>query len=207
MIENNNNNIQHTVIQTYGYTEMYEWMNNPEDIDNQGCGMFVQFTKQEPEKIEPYDGSGVFCGVTTATAQDTSDNPSEWHKKYVVNEYDKRKTETKYIAVGNKNYDQLNEISFVRTFPYEVIKNVISSDFDVSKHYIQRDKRINWTRVNLLGKCIVKDNGKCVPGKWCQPYVGPEYEKCGSAIPAKKNDQLKFYVLSRVSPNTILIKL
>ena len=89
MIENNNNNIQHTVIQTYGYTEMYEWMNNPEDIDNQGCGMFVQFTKQEPEKIEPYDGSGVFCGVTTATAQDTSDNPSEWHKKYVVNEYDR----------------------------------------------------------------------------------------------------------------------
>lgn len=199
------NNINNNGLQTYGYTEMYEWMNNPESLENSGCGLFVQFTKQEPEKIEVFDGSGVFCGVTTATAQDTSDNPQEWHGKYVVNQYDRREKEIKFIAVGNKTYDQVNELSFVRTFPYEVVKNIVSNQFDTTKHYVPRDKRINWSRVNLMGKCIVKDNGKCTPGKWCQPYVGPDFENCGSAIPAKKSDTLKFYVLSRVSPTTIKI--
>ena len=191
-------------IETYGYTEMYEWMNNPDDKASP-YGLFVQFTKQEPEKIEVYDGSGFFCGVTTATAEDTSDNPQEWPGKYNKDEYGKREEIIKQIAVGDKQYDQVNELSFVRTFPYNVVKNTVSDKFDSTKNYIPRDRRINWVRVNMLGKCIVKDNGKCVPGKYCQPYVGDEYDKCGMAVPAKESDKLRFYVLSRVSPTTIMI--
>ena len=59
----------------------------------------------------------------------------------------------------------------------------------------------------MLGKVIVRDNGECVPGEFCEPVVGTmDREFIGKAKPAEKTCKLtKFYVLERVSSNSIII--
>ena len=47
------------LIQKFGYTEMYEWSN----ASNKKLGLFVQFDKRNPNKIQPYTGDGVFTVV------------------------------------------------------------------------------------------------------------------------------------------------
>ena len=37
-------------VRQIGYTEMFEWQTIPESA----YGLFVQFSKEEPEKVEPY---------------------------------------------------------------------------------------------------------------------------------------------------------
>ena len=49
------------LIQKFGYTEMYEWSN----ASNKKLGLFVQFDKRNPNKIQPYTGDGVLVGVST----------------------------------------------------------------------------------------------------------------------------------------------
>ena len=43
-------------VRQIGYTEMFEWQTIPESA----YGLFVQFNKEEPEKVEPYHGYGIY---------------------------------------------------------------------------------------------------------------------------------------------------
>ena len=207
----NNNITNSSNLQLFGFTEMYEWVNNPDNLPNNGVGLFVQFNKVESDKIEPFTDSTdhVFCGITSSCAVITSDNPMEWHEKYISTETGQLLLKRHLIAVGNKEYDQGNELSFVRTFPYQIYKKEISNNFDSTKQYIPRENRIEWTRVNLMGKVIVMDDGTCKPGQFCTPIVfdknDGDYTKAGFATKAQDNDKLKFYVLKRISDHSILI--
>ena len=193
-------------IQKIGYTEMYEWAKNPDLLNNGRFGLFVQFNKHEPEKIEPFIGDKeLYCGITTAQALETSDDPAEWIGKYKTDNYGDYYVKQEFLAVGNKEYDQQNEFSFIRTFPYSVYKKIQSDEFDENEKYIPRTMRAEWIRVNLVGKCIVQDNGKCEPGKFCSPYAGTDATQAGIAVPSKSKLALRFLVLKRLSDNTILI--
>lgn len=196
---------QEQQIQPFGYSEMYEWKNNPDNLECKN-GLFVQFSADEPEKIEKYNG-GVLCGVTTMCFTALSDNPVEWCGKSKTDSTGSYVREKKYIAVGSKVYDQSQEINIVRTFPYKIYKKVDTEEYDKEREYIPRINRIEWQAVTINGKCIVQDDGTCKAGGFCTPLVTDDYSKAGLATEAKDVNAPKFYVLKRLSDNTILIKL
>ena len=192
-------------IQEFGYAEMYEWANVPDN--SQRLGRFVTFDKEKPGMIVAAHDDNFIVGVTTVCAEDTSDDPDEWKFSYLCNEYGDLYLKKERLAVGAKQYDQYNEINYIRTYPWEHYIKIENKYLDKEKTYVKRSKRIEWIRVNILGKTIVKDNGKCVPGEYCTVYSGKLKEKFGTAIPynEKKSKNKKFYVLDRLSENTILI--
>lgn len=194
---------QEQQIQPFGYAEMFEWKSIPDNLRNNGTGIFVQFSKSEPDKIEPYHG-GTLLGITTSNFCALSDNPFEWPGRYKTTEtgaYDKEK---KYIAVGNKVYEQQNEINIVRTFPYKVYKKQETDVYDEAKgDYIQRINRIEWVPVCLFGKALVYDDGTCEVGKYCLPKESYDFNTAGYATKSEHG----FYVLKRVSDNVILVLL
>lgn len=192
-----------SLIQNFGYSEMYEWSN----VSNRNFGIFVQFDKRNPNKIEPYTGDGVLLGVSTICSVLESDDPDNWKYAYIVNEVGDFYLKEETLAVGIKDYDQNEEMSFIKTQPWKHYVKVEVDGYDSSKKYVRRSDRAEWVRVNVLGKVIVRDNGECVPGQFCEPVVGTkDKEFVGTAKPAEKDSKLpKFYVLERLSSNSILI--
>ena len=136
-----------------------------------------------------------------------SDDPDNWKYAYIVNEVGDFYLKEETLAVGIKDYDQNEEMSFIKTQPWKHYVKVEVDGFDSSKKYVRRSDRAEWVRVNVLGKVIVRDNGECVPGQFCEPVVGTkDKEFVGTAKPAEKDSKLpKFYVLERLSSNSILI--
>ena len=192
-----------SLIQNFGYSEMYEWSN----VSNRNFGIFVQFDKRNPNKIEPYTGDGVLLGVSTICSVLESDDPDNWKYAYIVNEVGDFYLKEETLAVGIKDYDQNEEMSFIKTQPWKHYVKVEVDGFDSSKKYVRRSDRAEWVRVNVLGKVIVRDNGQCMPGEFCEPVVDTmDREFIGTAKPAEKESkQPKFYVLERVSSHSILI--
>ena len=193
-------------IQKFGYTEMYEWLEPPKMEDR--LGRFVTFTKNTPNKICLAHNDDFIIGVSTICAQDTSDNPDEWKYSYLCNEYGDLYLQKERLAVGTKMYDQFAEMNYIRTYPWEHFIKVENQQLNKELKYIPRAHRQEWVRINLIGKVIVKDNGKCLPGNFCTVYNGKIKELFGTAIPVEDDKNIvnkKFYVLERLSPNTILI--
>lgn len=188
---------------TFGYSEMYEWSEKPEVT----FGKFVQFSniKDKYHCIVPATNVDAIIGVSTINAQIVSDDPNEWFLKYAFNEYGDLYFKNENIAVGKKEYDDVNELSFIRTQSQSIYVPVLNDEYDKSKQYIKRTARQEWVRVNLIGKCIVEDDGNCVPGQYCTLYTGDDTSKFGTAIPANDKTTHKWYVMNRVSPKTILI--
>lgn len=188
-------------VRQIGYTEMFEWQTIPESA----YGLFVQFNKDEPEKVEPYhDKDGVLVGVSTVSARCISDDPEQWDKAYLYNELGDNYLKKERLAVGIKQYDQHNEFSYISTRPWEHYVNVINPKYDKNRNYVKRSLRNEWVKVNIGGKVIVKDNGKCKPGEFCQPYTGMKAKLAGTAQPYEEG-KYKFYVINRISENTITI--
>lgn len=192
-------------IQKFGYSEMYEWDEIP--AAQYRLGRFVTFSSKNPDRIVPVSkASDVVFGITTVNSVVDSDNPSEWRYKNICNEYGDMYLTKERLAVGAKVYDQVNEINFIKTYPWEHYVPVQNKYFDEKRQYVKRTNREEWIRVNLIGKAVVFDDGKCKAGEWCVPYTGKMKELQGSAIPApEKTKQQKFYVLARVSDKTILV--
>jgi hypothetical protein len=192
------------LIQKFGYSEMYEWINVPKNTSR--FGKFVQFDKHHPNKIcLAKNNTDMILGVTTVNSTIDSDNPEQWHMKNVVNEYGDLYLKKERLAVGTKVYDQLNEISYITTYPYEHHIPIENTKYDSSRQYVKRTNRAEWIRVNLIGKVIVEDNGQCVPGQYCTPYTGRIVKYMGTAVPSTDVNEQRFYVLERISKNTILI--
>ena len=195
------------LINNFGYAEMYEWSNLP-DENTSTFGKFVQFSDEEDKThtIELATNSDDIIGITTVNCCCVSDDPDSWFLKYSFNEYGDVFLTEENIAVGSKEYDNLREISYIRTRKEKIYNPVISESFDPTKQYVKRTNRAEWTRVHLLGKCIVEDNGECKAGEYCKLYTGEDSNKIGTAVPATKKDKCrKWKILNRVSDNTILI--
>lgn len=192
------------LIQKFGYAEMYEWQTV--DEKNRYLGRFVTFSKDNPDKIVLPNKAGQYIlGVTTVNAVTESDNPDEWRFKNLCNEYGDLYLQKERLAVGEKVYDQLNEMNYIRTRPWEHFITIDNKYYNKDAKYLKRTQRFEWIRVNLMGKCIVFDNGECTPGEFCTPYVGKLKEKFGMAVPATEKSKNKYYVLERLSQTTILI--
>ena len=192
------------LIQKFGYSEMYEWNELPPNDSK--LGRFVTFSSEDPSKIVKINKSNQHVlGVTTVNSVVDSDNPEEWKYKNLCNEYGDLYLRKEKLAVGEKVYDQLNEINYIRTRPWEHFITIDNKYYDKNKKYVKRTNRGEWIRVTLMGKTIVYDNGKCTPGEWCTPYTGKFKEDFGIAVPATEKSKNKYYVLERLSDKTILI--
>jgi len=192
-------------IQGFGYTEMYEWAEVPEHKDR--LGRFVTFDKKNPNKIKFAHNDDNILGITTVCAEVTSDDPDEWKYAYLCNQYGDLYLQKERLAVGAKQYDQFMEMNYIKTYPWEHYIKIENKHYDKSKKYIKRTNRPEWVRVSLLGKTIVKDNGKCKAGEYCTVYQGKIKDLYGTAIPYTKElkNKQKFYVLERLSDDTVLI--
>ena len=192
------------LVQKFGYSEMYEWNAIPRAEFR--LGRFVTFSEENPAKIEPTSKKDQYViGVTTVNSLCDSDNPNQWRYKNIANEYGDIYLRKEKLAVGTKVYDQMNEINFIRTYPWEHFVPIENQYYKKDQQYVKRTNRAEWIRVNLLGKCVVFDDGTCKAGEWCTPYAGKIKELQGSAVPATENDKTRFYVIERVSEKTILI--
>lgn len=192
------------LIQKFGYAEMYEWAEVP--ANDQKLGRFVTFSKDDSTKISPVNKKDQYViGVTTVNAVSESDNPDEWKYKNLCNEYGDLYLRKERLAVGEKVYDQLNEINYIRTRPWEHFVTIDNKYYNKEAKYVKRTQRAEWVRVNLIGKCIVFDDGKCKPGEWCTPYIGKLKANYGMAVPADDKSVNKYYVIDRLSEKTVLI--
>lgn len=193
-------------INPVGYSEMYEWAEIPAESP---YGLFVTFSDEYPDKIEPVrSGSDErILGVTTIQTTITSDDPNNWKYAYMCNEVGDKFLKNDKIAIGVKEYDQVEEFSYIHTRPYNHYVQVPSQYYDPKQEYVKRSNRKEWVRVNLVGKVIVRDNGKCKPGEYCQPNAtGKSKKQRGYAVPANmKVYGWKFYVTQRITENTIEI--
>lgn len=197
-----------TLMNKFGYSEMYEWAEGaPVMQDNDSFfGRFVQFDPKSPDKVVlPKDNLDNLVGITTINSVEDSDDPTWWNSAYLQNEYGDIYLTKETLAVGNKEYDQLNEISYIHTMPWSHYIPIPTKEYQQGKQYVPRSQRPEWIRVNLLGKAIVKDNGKCKPGQWCTPIASPLTDQAGTVKPCGKTGKLKYYVLERVSDHTVLI--
>ena len=186
------------LINKFGYSEMYEWSELFE-FNIVPYGRFVTFDSNEPGKIKLAQNDEDIIGVTTINSVITSDDPDEWQGKYLCNEYGDCFLKEKDKAVAVNAYDDINEMPYIATYKDKEIVPVINEHFDKSLKYKKRSNRQEWIRVNLLGKCIVVDDGNCKPGKYCT--VG----KDGIAIPCEYIEPKKYYVIDRLTENTIMI--
>lgn len=192
-------------INPVGYSEMYEWSEIPTESP---FGLFVTFDIDNPGKILPTrSASSDILGVTTIQATQTSDDPNNWKYAYLCNEVGDKFLKNDKIAIGVKEYDQIEEFSYIHTRPYNHFVQVPSKFYDPGKEYVKRTNRKEWVRVNLLGKVIIRDNGQCKPGEYCQPNTTGKSKKMrGYAVPADyKVNGCKFYVTQRITENTIEI--
>lgn len=192
-------------IQDFGFSEMYEWNILPDEDSR--YGKFVTFSKEDPTQIVLYgqNNTDIVAGITTINSVIDSDNPEEWKYKYMITDIGDILLQKERLAVGAKQYDENLEMAFIKTYPWEHLIKVENQAFDPNKQYLQRSKRQEWIRVNLLGKCIVRDNGTCIPGEYCTPYVGKIKDQWGNAVPATESDTNKYFVFGRISDNAILI--
>ena len=185
----------------FGFAEMYEWANLPKSF----LGRLVQFSKDNPEKIELAKTTENILGITSINPGIKSSNPENWPYIYLFNEYEDLYLKKENIAIGVKKYDSLNEFSYISTDCQEVFSPIKSNDYNPNVEYIKRSNRREWTSVILIGKAIIEDNGECEAGKYCTLYQGEDIDKFGTVIPSKDTDKFKLYVLSRLSDKTILV--
>lgn len=186
----------------FGYSEMYEW-SELFKFDMIPYGRFVAFDEKEPGKIKLANKGDYPIGVTTINTVITSDDPEEWQGKYLCNEYGDCFLQEKDKAVAVNAYDDINEMPYIATYKDTEVVPVINEQFDSSRIYKMRSDRPEWIRVNLLGKCIVVDDGTCQPGQLCT--IGEN----GIAVPTETPNKWpyvnKFYVIDRLTENTIMI--
>ena len=182
----------------FGYSEMYEW-SELFKFDIVPYGRFVTFDNNEPGKIKLANNNDYIIGVTTINTTITSDDPEEWQGKYLCNEFGDILLQSRDRAIAVNGYDDIEELPYIATIKDTEVVPVINDSFDDQLTYVKRSDRNDWIRVNLLGKCIVVDNGECDPGTYCTVDTN------GCAKPVIESSINKWYVISRLTENTILI--
>lgn len=188
-------------IQPFGYAELFELA----DVNQFKYGRFVGFDNEYPEKISWANNYNKLIGVTSANYAYLSGNYNEWPEKYKRNEYGDAYLNKETIAKGKLEYDDIYEFQYIKTYPDEVYSPVLNDNYKDNLNYVKRDIRKEWIPVSLIGRCIVDDNGECVPGKHCKLYTGDDKSLYGTVVPA---DEIgNWFVLKRISEKTIMILL
>lgn len=129
------------------YAEYFEWADkNPHNEDR--VGYFVSFDQNDTIKI---GGTDDLLGVVSATASIVANSYEDsWSEKYKKDIYGRIQYEDYANAYGEL---------------YQ--KPILNEKYNPDLPYIPRSQRPEWAVIGMLGRLIVRDDGSCIPGKYC----------------------------------------
>lgn len=146
------------------YAEYFEWADgNPDGEDRRGMLVTFGGAKQktyihddmynedieilQSDKIVFANGDDILGAVSCRASVIGNAYEEHWHGKYKTDVFDA------YI-------------------PDKDGKPQLSDDYDPERKYIPRSRRQEWTAVGLVGRLIIRDNGKCEPGGYVTARQG-----------------------------------
>ncbi|MCR4779625.1 MAG: hypothetical protein K5876_00875 [Ruminiclostridium sp.] len=133
------------------YAEFFEWADgNPDGEDRRGL-----LVKLVGEKIAAAHGDEILGAVSARPSVIGNACEEHWHGKYKLDLFGD------YVPDGNGDRQ-------------------LSADYDPEREYIPRSKRREWAPVGMVGRLIIRDNGKCEPGGFVSARQGigvPTYEE------------------------------
>ena len=122
------------------YAEMFEWEDgNPDSEDR--VGYFVELNGNKIIKSHSIENA---IGVVSGTASVISDNPLEWHNKFLKDKWGR------YLKDDNGNI-------------------ILNPEYDKTKEYQYRFFRKEWGAIGLIGKLFVRQDGTLSVGCKCKP--------------------------------------
>lgn len=125
------------------YAEYFEWADgNPDGEDRRG--MLVQLIG---DKIAPAHGDDILGAVSCRASVIGNAYEEHWHGKY--------KTDVFGAYIPDKDG-----------------RPQLSDDYDPEREYIPRSQRQEWAAIGLVGRLIIRDNGKCEPGGYVTARQG-----------------------------------
>lgn len=189
------------LVQPFGYGEMYEWA----AIPNEKFGHLVTFDDIQHDKVRYAKPGEYIIGVSSINFKELSDNDNKWFAKYWRDKFGDCVLKEIDIAVGKKEYDQIDEFAYIKTSKVHTYNPREYDDYDKDVKYVERIDRQEWIPVILLGKVIIVDDGNCKSGEWCQIYNGADEAKFGTVVPWDGKTNQRWYVIRRFSENTIKI--
>lgn len=143
------------------YAEMFEWEDgNPEAEDRIGYVVAL-----EGEKIRLAQSNDNILGVVSGTAAVLGDSAAiNWKDKYVTDDF------------GRIIYDMVEEFEEIENENGEKIQISLgffkcprlNPEYDETKGYIPREQRPEWSKIGMLGKLYVRDDGTCLAGQYAK---------------------------------------
>ena len=190
---------------TADYAEYFEWAdgnNNEEDR----IGYFVTFDEEKNNQIRIANNNddyilGVVSGNPFILGNDDCD---VWNGIYLRDDYGRIKYNKIKSYIEEKDEEEniiyKEELDENGNNIYKEIPK-INPEYDVTKEYITRKERKEWSPIGMLGVLSVNDDGTCIPGKYCKVK-----ENGIATYQAQYNKNENCYrVIERVSNNVIKI--
>jgi hypothetical protein len=166
------------------YAELFETTDG-EAID---CGYLVTLDGEKVRKATATDEFVV--GVTSATPAFVGDSGHlRWKHKFVTDEWGR--VQHREVAVPARKNEEGDVIVQERTD----VEPVVNPEFDAEREYISRIERPEWVPVALMGKVLVRDDGRCEVNGYCTSN--------DEGIATSSNEG--FRVMRRTDRNQILI--
>lgn len=125
------------------YAEYFEWADgNPENGDRRGL-----LVKLVGDKIAAAHGDEILGAVSCRPSVIGNACEEHWHGKYKLDVFGD--------YVPDENGDRQ-----------------LSDDYEPEREYIPRSKRREWAPVGMVGRLVIRDNGKCQPGGYVSARQG-----------------------------------
>lgn len=173
--------LNNATVQTADYAEFFEWAD--ENINEEDrVGLFVTFDDNEMDKIRIANAEDdyILGIVSGAPAILGNADCSVWNGMYLVDDFGRK------IMEENEDGDLVPKIN---------------PEYDYTLEYISRRNRAEWAPIGMLGVLAVKDDGTCIPGKYCKIAEG------GIATYQERYNRNEncYRVTERVSENVIKV--
>ena len=171
-------------------------------------GYFVTVKDGMLHKAEPSD---YIYGITSGNPSVVGNADEDYYWRYERDEFNRIMMEDVPELVqtkdeeGNPIFDEeTHEPLMVETG--SIIKNArmkLADDYDPSlqESYVPRAKRPEWDYVGMIGVLPIRDDGTCIPGRFCKCGKG------GIATLAEKRGFDTFHVIERISDNVVSVLL
>ena len=125
------------------YAEFFEWADgNPKNEDRRGL-----LVKLVGDRIAAAHGDEILGAVSARPSVIGNACEEHWHGKY------------KLDVFGDYVLDENGE-------------RQLSDDYDPERKYIPRSQRQEWAPVGMVGRLVIRDNGKCQPGGYVSARQG-----------------------------------
>lgn len=169
------------------YAEYFEWLDeNPNNEDRRGY-----FVTLDGEKIRKANANDDFIlGVVSGAGAFIGNSASEeWNDKYLKDIFGTPLKQMVEIP------EKINERTGKVIPAHTVEQFILNPDYDVTKEYVSREFRKEWSPIGMLGKLVVIDNGVCEVNGYCAVGDG------GVAVASDKG----YKVMKRIDDNHISI--